>query len=411
VSSSREPDVDVIVVGAGLAGLAAAWELQIRGLRALVLEASDGVGGRVRTDRIDGVLVDRGFQLLNPAYPEVRRTIDVAALALRPFTPGVVLAGVDRDHDRLVADPRRLQSAALRTLRDVPGTWAERVRFVSYAARLAVGDGTRVAAATPDTEVSALLNGFGDIGEQVLAPFLAGVLFDDSRTASRRFVDLLVRSFVLGTPSVPAAGMQALSDQLARGVDVHLDVAARSVTATSVRTDDGELHARAVVVATDPTTAADLVPGVEVPTLRSGTTWWHLADVPADDIHGGLPILVVDPQRRGPLVNSVVVSAAAPSYSPGRALVASTALGLDATEMDVRRHLALLHRVDTTRWELVAEQRLPLTVPAVMPGDPLRRPARVGEVYVAGDHRDTASIQGALVSGRRVATAVARALA
>jgi hypothetical protein len=409
--SSREPDVDVIVVGAGLAGLAAARELGRRGLRARVLEASDGVGGRVRTDRIDGVLVDRGFQLLNPAYPEVRRTIDVAALALRPFTPGVVIAGVDRDHDRLVADPRRLPSAALRTLRDVPGTWAERVRFGSYAARLAVGDGTRVAASTPDTEVSALLADLGDLGEQVLAPFLSGVLFDDSRAASRRFVDLLVRSFVLGTPSVPAVGMQALPDQLARWSDVRLGVAVRGVTATTVRTDDGELPARAVIVATDPATAAALVPGLEVPTLRSGTTWWHLADVPVDEIHRGMPVLVVDPQRRGPLVNSVVVSAAAPSYSPGRALVASTALGLDATEADVRRHLTTLHRVDTTRWELVAEQRLPLTVPAVMPGDPLRRPARVGEVYVAGDHRDTASIQGALVSGRRVATAVARALA
>jgi hypothetical protein len=239
------------------------------------------------------------------------------------------------------------------------------------------------------------------------------VLFDDTMTTSRRFTDLLLRAFVRGTPCVPARGMQAIPDQLAAGVEVRLGTPVRAVTPTSVTTDDGVLVARAVVVATDPATAGSLLPGLDLPVMRSGTTWWHLADAPGAALTGGRAVLVVDPDRRGPLVNSVVVSNAAPGYAAhGRALVASTALGIaGVSEREVRDHLTLLYGVDTTNWDEVAVQRITATVPAVPPGSPLRRPASHDGVFVAGDHRDTASIQGALVSGRRIADAVLRALA
>ena len=274
--------------------------------------------------------------------------------------------------------------------------------------RVATGDPRR-REAEPDEEVGTAYAPFGDVTRQVLEPFLAGVLFDDSMTTSRRFADLLLRSFVRGTPAVPARGMQAIPEQLAAGLDVRLGVAAHAVTPTTVTTEDGVLTARAVIVATDPSTAGRLLPGLDVPVMRSGTTWWHLADAPGTALTGGAPVLVVDPERRGPIVNSVVVSNAAPSYAArGLALVASTALGTGRSERDVRDHLALLHGVDPTGWETVAVHELAATVPAVPVGSPLRRPASHGGVYVAGDHRDTASIQGALVSGRRVATALLR---
>ena len=155
-----------------------------------------------------------------------------------------------------------------------------------------------------------------------------------------------------------------------------------------------------------------LLPGLDVPEMRSGTTWWHLADVPGEALTGGRGVLVLDPQRRGPVVNTVVVSNAAPAYADGsRALVATTALGLETSEDDVRAHLALLHGVDTRSWDTVAVHRIAGTVPAVPAGTPLRQPVRHGDVFVAGDHRDTASIQGALVSGRRTAASVLTALA
>lgn len=405
----REPEVDVVVVGAGLAGLAAARHLAAHGRTCVVLETSDGVGGRMRSDVVDGVTVDRGFQLLNPAYPEAARVLDLDALALRPFTAGVLLAGADGRRP-VVADPRRTPSALASTVRSTPGTRLEQLRFAAYAAGVGYLPVSRIKDGA-DTSIGETLRPFGAITERVLAPFLSGVLFDDSRTTSRRFVELVLRSFVRGTPSVPSAGMGAIPLQLAQGVDVRLSTPVRSVTPTSVTLEDGSaITARAVVVATDAGAAAALLPGLRVPTMNAGTTWWHLADVPESALTQGIPVLVVDPDRRGPVVNTVVVSAAAPAYSrDGRALVASTALGLDVDEADVRRHLALLHGVDVNRWDTVAVHRIAACVPAMPPGTPLTREPAYDSVYVAGDHRDTASIQGALVSGRRVAVALLRA--
>jgi glycine/D-amino acid oxidase-like deaminating enzyme len=406
----REPELDVVVVGAGLAGLAAARHLVAAGRAVRVLEAGDGVGGRMHSEVVDGITVDRGFQLLNPAYPEAARVLDLPALHLRSFDAGVLLAGRDGRH--VVADPRRRPGAALSSALHTPGTRAQQVRFLAYVARLASGDGRRLLD-VPDTTVAEGYAAFGALTDRVLAPFLSGVLFDDSMTSSRLFADLLLRTFVRGTPAVPAHGMQEIPDQLAAGVDVGLGTHVHAVTPTSVTTDDGVLVARAVIVATDAGAAATLLPGLDVPVMRSGTTWWHLADTPGSGLTDGRPLLVVDPDRRGPLVNTVVVSNAAPAYSrDGRALVASTAIGTGPhDEREVRDHLTLLYGADTTNWDEVVVHRIAATVPAVPVGSPVRRAVRHDGVYVAGDHRDTASIQGALVSGRRIAEAVLRSLA
>lgn len=68
-SSARE----VIVVGAGLSGLAAARKLGDAGVPVRILEASDGVGGRVRSDVLDGFILDRGFQVFIEGYPEQKK--------------------------------------------------------------------------------------------------------------------------------------------------------------------------------------------------------------------------------------------------------------------------------------------------------------------------------------------------
>lgn len=401
------PDVDVLVVGAGVAGLAAARRLRAHRLSVRVVEASDGVGGRVRSDRVDGVTVDRGFQLLNPSYPEASRVLDLDALRLQPFVPGVLLAGAHRRD--LVVDPRRRPSGLVGTALHAPGSRADQLRFAWYAASVARGDARRLRDSVDSTVGSAWR--FGELTDRALAPFLTGVLFDGSMTSSRRFADLLLRSFVRGTPSVPALGMQALPDQLAAGTDVALGTPVHAVTGTTAITDDGILTARAVVVATDPVAAGRLLPGLEIPTMRAGTTWWHLADVPGAELTDGLGVLVLDPDRRGPVVNTVVVSNAAPTYAvAGRALVATTVLGTEVDEADVRAHLTTLYAASTRSWDTVAVHRIPYAVPSIAPGTSLRQDVRHGDLFVAGDHRDTASIQGALVSGRRAADAVAASL-
>ncbi|WP_231121754.1 NAD(P)/FAD-dependent oxidoreductase [Motilibacter peucedani] len=388
---------DVVVVGAGLAGLAAALHLTRAGVEVEVLEAGDAVGGRVRTDRVDGMLLDRGFQVFNPAYPEARRVLSLDALELRHFRAGVVVARAGR-HVR-VGDPRRVPGWALSSAVS-PGSPLVKARFAAYAVRTARSAPHQLRE-LPDVSAAEAFEAAGIRGpllESVLRPFLAGVLGERELTTSRRFVDLVLRSFVRGDPAVPAAGMQAIPEQLAAWLPAGtLTLGHRVEDLTGLRRSS-----RAVVVATDPVTVARLLPGTGRPATNALTTYYHLAPEPPSDE----PAIVVDGLARGPVVNSVVLTNVAPSYAPGRVLVSSTVLGR-AEEPEVRRHLATMYAVPTDAWSLVATYDLPHALPAQRPPTELRRPVALGDgVYVAGDHRDTASQQGALVSGRRAARAV-----
>ena len=401
---------DVIVVGAGLAGLACATRLAAAGIGVRALEAGDGVGGRMRTDLVDGFRLDRGFQVLSTGYPEARRVLDLAGLDLRELDSAVTIRSGGRLHR--VANPLAAPGAApgllMSPLLDARGKFA----LASYAARTTVlspdrlrarldvpGPGAWRAAGIPDAVV-----------HDVLTPFLSGVVLERELTASRRFLDLMMRMFARGRSAVPALGMQRVPEQLAGRLPVgtvRLETPVDEVHPDGVVVEGEDLAARAVVVATDAWTAARLVPALgEPPEARGVTTYYHAAAPwPAQSA-----TLVVDADGSG-VANSVVLSAAAPEYSgDGRSLVATSLVhdrsGPGPAEPEVRRTLASLHRRDTDAWELLATYDIPRALPAMTAPHPFRRPVRCGGLFVAGDHRDTSSIQGALVSGRRAADAV-----
>ncbi len=405
----------VIIVGAGLAGLAAARHLTRRGVEVTVLEASDAVGGRVRTDLVDGFRLDRGFQLYNPAYPEGARVLDHDALDLRSFIAGaeVVVERGGRRRVLRVADPRRRPSWAVPSVLALIGSPLSAARFGAYAASRAIRSVPSLQR-DPDVTTEEALRRAGvdrTLMETVLRPFLSGVLLEAELSTSRRFLDVVLKSFVRGTPGVPALGMQRIPEQLATGVDVRLGHRAAAVSARGVDVVDGDAHsADAVIVATDPATAADLLGDVRAPAAHSVTTWYYRPDCAAEDLADGQAVLLLDAARRGPLVNTVVMSHAAPDYAPpGSALVAASALGVRDGLQDkaVREQLAWLYGVSTAKWDLIASYPIPYALPAMAVPFELQRPVRTaGGVYVAGDHRDTSSIQGALVSGRRAAQAL-----
>ncbi len=405
-------DAPVIVVGGGLAGLACAQRLTALGLEVVVLEAADAVGGRVRTDVVDGYRCDRGFQLLNPAYPVLRRVVDLDALDLRAFGAGVIAASGDRRW--LLADPRRVPKKLPTTVRSAFGgpfgSPAEKLRVARWAVR-SLGP-VRALLARPDRGWFADLDAQGVTGPLrtgVLEPFLTGVLAEADGSTSANFVALLLRSFLLGTPAVPSLGMGRLPELIAASLPagaVRLQTPVHRVRARAVDTDDGELAAAAVVVATDPTTAARLTDRPATP-MKALTTFWHSCAAPPST----QPYLHLDADRRGPVVNTVVLTAAAPSYAPaGRSLVASTVLGVAgsaAVEQRVRDQAGSVFGVSTGEWELVATSEITEALPVQPPPLEPRRPAvTAAGIVLAGDHLDTASIQGALVSGRRAATAV-----
>lgn len=414
-STAPDADADVIVVGAGLAGLRCANALVEAGLQVTVLEAAEHVGGRVSSRTIDGFTCDRGFQVLNPAYPAVRRWVDLEALQLHRFDAGALVrtaAGL-----RVLANPLRSPHLGLATLRSGLLDVGDAGRLGRWLAPVVLRP--QAAARAPDTTLRAALDSLGADGRlrHVLDRFLAGVLVDSSGGSSAQYSRLLLRSFLLGVPGLPEGGMRRLPEQLAaRLPDVRPGIAVREVlpgpgARPGVQTDDGRLTADHVVVATDPGSASSLLDLPPVP-VRGLTTWWFAVPDTPDPRR----LLAVDGRGTdappGPVWNSAVVSQVAPSTAPpGRHLLQATTL-LDradgtAGEEQVRRHLGDIYRCGTDDWEVVAHDIIPAAVPHLPPPLQLRQPVRVRDrLVVCGDHRDTGSIQGALVSGQRAARAV-----
>jgi phytoene dehydrogenase-like protein len=399
---------DVVVVGAGLAGLSAAVRLQAAGCDVHVLESSASAGGRLSTERIDGFVVDRGFQVLNTGYPRAA-DLDLDALELGFFWPGAVFRQGAQLHR--VLDPRRRPSGVPDTLRAPLGTVRERAALVRYALRAGYSPVARLThAADAPAEQALLAAGVGRAAiDGFLRPFLAGVLLESDFATSRRYVDLLLRSFVRGATGLPANGMQAIGLQLAARLDrerLHLRTPVSAVSSGGVITAEGTCRADAVVVATDPVTAGTLLPGIGSAAPRQVTT--HLHVLPASPWPA--PLIVLG-EPGGQLVNSVVVSDAQPRYSPdGRALIASSTLAPTA-EGEVREEIARAHGVLAAELQHLTTVTVDGAQPAALPPFDLRREVDLGGgLFVCGDHRDTPSIQGAMASGARAGRAVLRTL-
>lgn len=405
-----DPGVDVVVVGAGLAGLAAARHLARAGVSVLVLERSDAVGGRVRTDRRNGFRLDRGFQLFNPAYPEPPRLLDLERLDLQAFTRGVAVFRGGRRH-RLV-DPRAEPTSFLATLRAPIGSIRSKAAVVAMSLRDAIGPVGALIAEDVSTRRTLERWGIDDeLIEVVLRRFLAGVFLEADLETSSRFFHLVWRTFVRGTPSVPALGMQAIPEQLAAelpGSSVELGTAVTTVSPSGVTTATGRrIMARlGVVVAGDPRSTAALVRRSTMPVMRSVTTVYHAA--PAAPL--AEPMLVLDGEE-DLVLSTVVLSQAAPTYAPPSAHLVSTSVlgahhGADL-ELRVRARLRTLYGTPTSDWEHLASYEIAEALPVMLPPFALRKPVRITDgLFVCGDHRDTGSIQGAMVSGRRAAYAL-----
>ena len=411
----------VIVVGAGLAGLACAADLVAAGAAVRVLEAGDAVGGRMRTDQQAGFLLDRGFQVFNTSYPQVRRRVDLRALQLRPFTPGVLLHTAQgrvqfTDPTREPRQSRDFLIGRLARPRDMAALSA-------LAARDMLEPASRIRHQRDRTTLAALRRSgiSGDLTERLFRPFLSGVFLEDELETSSRFFHLVWRSMLRGTLCLPRHGIQAVPEQLAAALPsgtVRLETPVTELTADGVLLADGsERGADAVVVATGAAAAAGLLPGLRVPATRTVTTVYHAAaTAPLAE-----PTLLVDSQRQ--VLNTSVLTQVTPGYSgDGRALISTSVLGTGASvragadgsgamagglEAAVRDRLATLYQAGTGDWEHLATYTVEGALPAMAAPWPLIRGCRVARGrYVCGDHRATGSVQGALASGTRAAREV-----
>ncbi|MEP6297463.1 MAG: FAD-dependent oxidoreductase, partial [Ilumatobacter sp.] len=306
---SGEP---VVVVGAGLAGLACATTLDAAGVPVRVFEASDGVGGRVRSDVVDGFTLDRGFQVALTAYPEMHRQLDMDALDLQAFDPGALVWRNGKGSE--VSDPFRKPTTVLSTALAPIGNVLDKARIAWLRTSLRRGHASNLLRGDDITTHEALrAAGFSDtIIRRFFRPLVGGIQLDPDLQDSRRMFDIIFRMLSDGDSAVPAAGMQAIPDQLAARLPadvVHLDSRVESAPAPSVRVDGTEVSAAAVVVATEGPAAAAMLGLEPVGSKAAGCVYFAADAAPTES-----KCVVLDGTGDGPVLNVAVMSNIAPSY-------------------------------------------------------------------------------------------------
>jgi phytoene dehydrogenase-like protein len=405
---------DVVIVGAGLAGLSAAREIQRHGHSVIVLESSDAVGGRVRTDIVDGFQLDRGFQVMLTAYPELQSQVDMRALDLRPFDPGALVWRNGKGH--AVSDPFRKPQTLATTAFAPIGSVFDKARIVVLRARVM----RRKPAALlggQDVSTDVALRAFGfstKIINRFFRPLFGGIQLDPHLATSRRMFDMIFRSLSEGQSVLPSRGMHALPLQIASRLSegtVHLNTRVSTVDGAKVTLASGEsITARAVVIATDGPTASSLL-GIPIVESRKVGCVYFSADAPPTKEK----YVVLDGTGNGPVLNVAVISNIAPSYAPAdKHLIVAALPGITDGDLE-----AMSRKQLRSWWGPQVDDWKHLRTYVINHGGPVQKPpfspkqrVNLGNgLFVCGDHRDTGSIQGAMFSGRRCGEAVVQSLA
>lgn len=374
----------ITVIGAGLSGLNCARNLHNRGYEVIVLEASSRVGGRVTSEDIDGFTLDYGFQVLNPAYPELQRTGLIEKLDLVALPKGVEI--MQQEQIIEVGDPFENWRYLAGDLSNRTGKLIDKVRFLQF-----------MYPNTKNTKFGDAVDSSSEFYQIIIKPFLSGVFLCNPNDVSAEMARELLHWFRKGNPGVPKGGVQTLPDLLSENLNVKFEMRAESIKSGKVITNQGEVESDVIVVAVNQRQAATLL-GRGKWSMNSSLTWYH--SIPSGVISSRH--LRIDP--RGKIANSVVISNVAPSYSrTERALVSTTSLDLIA-DSDILQELSNLWQLSPSDFELVKRYEIPESLPKHLPGKPLISNLQIAEnIYAIGDYQATPSQQGALLTGRLAA--------
>ena len=377
---------DVLIVGAGLAGLSAAIHLEAAGIDVTVIESSDRAGGRVASDVIDGFICDRGFQLINARYPALQELNVLKELDFIEAPRVIEVSIGDRRH--AIGDPRQVPWTAFDR---ATGTIPEKIAILQFIAKKTKAG----------QSIGQALRNTGTCYERVLRPFLQGVFLTDPDNVDATYGQSIIKSFINGKPGVPRNGVGEVSKAIAARVsNIVYNTRVDVIDQNSVHTNSGTYTADKVLIATDATTATQLLGLTEVPRMAGCITWYHAVS----ENPSGTGQLLVDGQRRGPIINTVVMSDISSNYAPLNQNLISTTTDLNVTESDVRRQLAIMWGASTHDWQLIAKYEIPAALPIHNVGRMLSQSIKINDLhFVAGDHRTVPSQQGALFSGRLAA--------
>ncbi|MEM8732586.1 MAG: NAD(P)/FAD-dependent oxidoreductase [Planctomycetota bacterium] len=403
-----------VVVGAGLAGLNCAKLLHENGHNVCVYEASDGIGGRVRTDEVEGFILDRGFQVLQTAYPAAQEALDYGQLHLVELEPGAFVR-FDGKWNRM-ADPKRRPRYAFRTVFNRIGEIKDRLRLLrlrAFAQRSSIEE--HLSRGSDRSVAHVLREGYGfseSFIDAFMRPWLSGMFLEPDLSTSANHFHFVFKMLSQDRISYPRDGMRSIPNQLAKGFRdrIHLETQVDEVHSNSVRLVGGEaIEADAVVVATDMSSAARLSGEVLSRRWNSTTCRYYVAEE-APTAERSLMLNGVGPDA-GPVNHVFIPTNSVPGLSPDHRSLISVSMVGEAEERDleqrIRNQMQDWFGQKVGGWRFLAEYRIPHALPAHEPGF-WKKASFVDEdgIFRCGDYLITGSLQGALQSGQQAAMAM-----
>jgi len=392
----------VVIAGAGLAGLSCALRLQERGVACRVFEKSDCVGGRVRTHVVDGYRLDRGFQVLLTAYPKTQQTVDFGTLDLKPFYSGALVRSNGKFHT--LGDPLRRPGDALATVFSSIGSLSDKARMLHVRSRVMAGTLDELLA-RPEVTSMRRLQEFGfskNMIQQFFRPFLGGIFLEPDLVTSSRKFEFVMRMFSEGEAVLPKQGMQAIpgqmADRLKPGV-LQTGMGVRSLESDGVTLENGQHVSAGIVV--------QATPGKVSGRSAAVTCLYYSAD--ASPVRGPWLVLNGDPQ--GPINNLCVPTELHRNYAPpGKSLVSVTVLGVVEDELqlerDVRTQLVEWYGQAASQWGHLRTYAIPEALALQEPPllKTVNKPLKISDrLFICGDYLSIASIEGAISTGIRCA--------
>ncbi|MFB6346616.1 MAG: FAD-dependent oxidoreductase [bacterium] len=401
---------DVIIVGAGVAGLRAALELSNKTSDILILESQQQVGGRVRTYERNGFLLDRGFQILLTGYPEAKHVLDYDGLNLGTFKSGALIRSGGQFQS--LVDPLQHPFSGWRTLLSSVGSTLDKWKLFRLKQRLKKSEISEVLNRKEESTLEYLREfGFSDTFiDSFFRPFFSGIFLETDLATSSRMFEFVFKMFSQASAALPENGMQAIPDQMASRLDDGLfqfDTHVTSIENGTVRTESGDtVTAEAILCATDGTDGLIKETGSQDTREWNGTNCYYfsLEEPPRSE-----PILYLNADE-GPITNLCFPSLIQQNYSPDNRhlLSVSTVRSPERSETveEIRDNLMDWFGPQVSNWDLLGRYEIPRALPDYRPGTPDSEPAsqRIETgLYVCGDRFRTPSLNGALQSGKQAA--------
>ncbi len=402
----------VVIIGAGISGLTCAKYLKDKGIEAMVLEASDNVGGRVRTDKVDGYKLDRGFQVLLTSYPEAIKILDYKALNLKILPSGArIRMG---NHYHVMPNPIKKWTTAPRALLAPVGNLWDKLKVLQLNLNLRNAVEPNAAAPVKKQTTMAFLKEFGytdTIINRFFKPFFRGVFLEKDLKTDAQFFKFLFSQFAKGNVVVPEEGMQAIPEQIASRLSpnqIRLQTRVAKIEGKIIYLENGEtISAQTIVLATDANTTSRFLGENETTHYNSTDCLYFACDSPSKLFK--IPYLIINANKDELIDHVVDLSAFSPSYAPtGKTLISVSLVGKNSfgeRELieKVQQELTLWFDKKYD-WHHLQTYRIPEALPQYFEAPSSSKSLKINDfTYQCGDHTAYPSLNAAMKSGREVA--------